>query len=87
MLLIFHLGVALGGLIATTVSYFDPSKRKLHIAYGLVILTLASGTYLVVTTHQPLLSSCVSGLLYLGVALVGIISAQRKLSHQKSHLE
>jgi hypothetical protein len=61
-----------------------PTKRKLQISYSLVGLTLVSGTALVVTTHSPLLSSCMTGLVYLGIVLSGIFATQRKLATEQA---
>ncbi len=68
----------------TTHLYFAPTKRKFYAAYGLIGATLASGTYLVVSTHSPLLSSCVTGLVYLSAVSAGIFAASRKLARETS---
>ncbi len=75
-----HIVVALSSIVYTTYLYLRPSKRKFYAAYGLIAATLASGTYLVVSTHSPLLSSCATGLIYLGVVSAGIATAVRRLS-------
>ena len=82
MILVFHIFVALLSIVTSTASYFSPSKAKLHTTYGLIALTLASGTYLVWSTHSPLLSSCATGLLYLGVVMSGVVVASRKLARE-----
>ncbi|MFI5275502.1 MAG: hypothetical protein ACHQT5_01630 [Candidatus Saccharimonadales bacterium] len=80
MILLIHIIVALSSIVTSTFSFLQPSKAKVRCTYGLILLTLASGTYLVWSTHSPLLSSCITGLLYLGVALSGVLGAQRKLA-------
>lgn len=80
MLLITHIIIALTSIIMTGLAYISPSRNKLQTSYGLVGLTLASGTVLVVTTHSPLLSSCMTGLVYLGIVMSGIMFARRKLT-------
>lgn len=87
MILLLHLIVALSSLVASTTAYVMPSKTRLRITYGLVGLTLASGTYLVWSTHSPLLSSCVSGLVYVAVVMTGIVAAQRKLARQHVRID
>jgi hypothetical protein len=79
MILLFHVLIALSSLAFTTYLYFRPSKGKFYASYGLIAATLASGTWLVVSTHSPLLSSCITGLIYLGVVLSGVFAAHRKL--------
>ncbi len=81
MILLLHIIIALASIAYTTYTYITPSTNRLRIAYSLVAATLISGTYLVVSTHSPLLSSCVTGLVYLMFISVGIIAASRKLKH------
>jgi hypothetical protein len=80
MLLITHISIAILSLLATSYTFFVPSRAKLHTSYGLTAATIISGTYLVISTHSPLLSSCVTGLVYLGIVTAGLIAAHRKLS-------
>lgn len=82
MLLFVHIVVALGGIVSSTYAFVAPSRAKLNATYGLIALTFATGTYLVITTHSPLLASCVSGLAYLVVTLGGLFAARRKLARQ-----
>jgi len=84
MLLITHILIALGSLGFTTYLYFSPSKSKFRLAYGLVGGTLASGTILVIITHSPLLSSCLTGLIYLSAVSFGLALAYNKLAVQKA---
>lgn len=83
MILIFHIFIALSSIVSSTAAYLSPSKTKLRLTNGLIVLTLASGTYLVWSTHSPLVSSCITGLLYLGVVLSGVVAASRKLAHER----
>lgn len=82
MLLLTHLVIALSSLVYTTYLYVRPSHAKIKVAAALVAGTLASGTWLVVSTHAPLLSSCVSGLIYLSVVTVGVTLSVRKLARE-----
>jgi len=84
MLLVTHVLIALSSIVVTGLAYISPSQRKLYSSYSLVGLTLASGTILVITTHSPLLSSCMTGLAYLAVVMFGIVATQRKLATQKT---
>lgn len=79
MIVLIHVAIALSSVIWTTHLYFSPTKRKFYGAYGLIAATLASGTYLVLSTHSPLLSSCMTGLVYLGIVLSGLLAARQKL--------
>ena len=64
MLLLTHITVALLGILQATYALVSPSRRKLQATYGLLAATLASGTYLVISLHAAILSSCLSGLTY-----------------------
>ena len=83
MLLVMHVGIALASLVYAGYVYFSPTKARLYGAYGLVAATLASGRALVIAVHAPLLSVCMTGLLYLGVAGAGVFAAHRKLSKEQ----
>ena len=80
MLLVLHLLVALSGLVASTLSVVKPTQVKINTSFGLVAATILSGSLLVITTHSPILSSCISGLVYTGVTLSLIISARHRLA-------
>lgn len=82
MLLIAHIAIALISMAWTGYTYTTPTSHKLYASYGLVFGTLASGTWLIVSTGSPLLKSCLTGLVYLGAVFAGIIAAQRKLKSQ-----
>ncbi|HEX4774442.1 MAG TPA: hypothetical protein VH234_02915 [Candidatus Saccharimonadales bacterium] len=66
-------------LVLATVSVVKPSKAKLNISYTLVVATLASGTYLAISTHSNLKSACAAGLVYLAITLSELFIARRKL--------
>lgn len=79
MVLMLHIIIALTSLAYTSITYFMPSKNKLRTSWTLAVLTIASGTWLVISTHSALLQSCITGLVYLAVISAGIIAAQHKL--------
>ena len=81
-LLIFHITVALSGVALSSYSFFRPDLLKIRLTYILVGMTLISGSWLVVVTHAPILSGCLSGLAYVGIALVGLVPARHKLARQ-----
>lgn len=81
MVTLIHVLIALGSIGYTTHTFFKPSQTKLRVSYGFIAATLVSGTYLVLSTHAPLLQSCRTGLLYLGVVSAGIAAAHYRLAH------
>lgn len=80
MIVLLHVILAFTSVAFTTYLYFRPSKAKFYGAYGLIAATLASGTWLVISTHSPLVSSCVTGLIYLGFVVSLAVAASKRLS-------
>jgi hypothetical protein len=83
MLVLLHVLIALASVGFTTYLFLSPTRTKLTVSYSLVGLTLASGTYLVVSTKAHVLQACLSGLVYIGVVSAAIIAARNKLAVQK----
>lgn len=79
MILITHLFVALSSIIYASYLWFQPSKGKFTRAYWLVAATIGTGILLVWQTHSKILSSCISGLIYLAVVSLQITLARRRL--------
>jgi multisubunit Na+/H+ antiporter MnhE subunit len=83
MILITHILIAIASVVLATYLIVKPSKSLLNITYGLTAATLVSGTYLVVSTSAHLLQSCVTGLAYVGIVSVGLMTAHVKLTSVK----
>jgi hypothetical protein len=86
MLIIFHVLVALGSMLNSTILFFSPSQFRLYASYIMIALTLASGTYLVIITHSRLLQACAMGLVYLAVVSAGTVAGHYKLAAQKAEI-
>ena len=84
MAVLLHVSIALTSILFTTISYFSPSKAKLRVSYGLVGLTLASGTYLVLSTGANLVKACITGVIYLAIVTFTLILAHRKLATENT---
>ena len=84
MIILLHVIIALTSIVSTTVLAFIPSRFKMRVSFGLIAATLASGTYLVVSTHSPLVSSCLTGLAYLSVALAGVGVGAYRMARQET---
>lgn len=78
MVVLLHVIIALSSVCFATYLFFKPSKKNFYINYSLIALTFISGIYLVIATHSPLLQSCISGLVYLGVVSFATAAAQYK---------
>lgn len=85
MILIFHIAVAISGIIFSTLSAFAPSQKKIYLSYICVSLTFVTGGYLVISKPGHLVQSCLMGLIYLAVALSGVLTAHFRLSKEKSN--
>lgn len=82
-MLILHITIALVSVGFATFLYFSPTIAKLYASYGLVALTLLSGTYLVISTGSPILKSCLTGLVYTLAMTVVIALARNKIVAEK----
>lgn len=83
MVLLIHVGIALISVGITTFVCLWPTQTRLRISYGLVAATLASGTYVVVSSGAAILQACLSGLFYLGLVSVGLVTAHHSLVKQE----
>lgn len=83
-MLISHIIIAISGLVLTTYLYFRPSTKHLRMAYGAVGLTFATGFYLVAMAPSHMLMACIEGLVYLGIASIGIVAAKAKLARMQA---
>lgn len=82
MILLLHITIALASVGLTTYAFFNPSQTKLRTAYGLVALTLISGTALVAVSQAHILQACVSGLIYVGAVSLGLVGVRYKLARK-----
>ena len=82
MILVAHVVIALTSMVYSALLFLSPSRRKFHINFGLIGLTLASGTYLVISTHSAMLSACMSGIAYLTIVTAGSLFAYRRLARE-----
>ena len=84
IVLITHIAIALGGLAFTLFTLVVPSRLKIKGSYMMALLTLVSGTVLVVVSKAGILKTCLTGLAYLSLMLVGIYAAERRLAYAEA---
>lgn len=84
MILITHIIIALSGLALTTYAYFRPSTVHLRAAYVTVGLTFVTGFYLVAMAPAHMLQACIEGVVYLGIASIGIVATRAKLAYTEA---
>lgn len=82
ILLVSHVVIALSGIIAAGASLYLLSPVFIRASYALTGATIATGTGLVFATGD-MLKGCLSGLLYLAIALTLTRLAEQKLAKQK----
>ena len=87
MLLVIHILAALGGIGMSTYSFLTPSLAKFRVSYALVMMTFMTGTIIIVKDNLSILSVCLSGLLYIGFTVSGLIAASHRLAKQEHHLD
>jgi hypothetical protein len=80
MILLLHISIALATVIYATYLYARPVASRFPAAYGFIVATLASGTYLVVLSPAHLAQACVSGIVFVAVVMAVLLSARRKLA-------
>lgn len=84
MLILLHVVVALSSILFATLSFLKPSSIKLRVSYILAVATLTSGTYLIITTSQNMVQSCIMGIGYFVGVTVILFLARRKLAQENS---
>jgi hypothetical protein len=80
MILLIHITIALSSAAFTFYTYLSPNRQMLKISEGLIAGTVLSGTVLVIELKTALVRACLTGLVFVGLSLFGIIMAQRKLA-------
>jgi hypothetical protein len=83
MIIFIHILIAISSVFYTGYVFFSPSKKRLQISYLFVAATVISGTYLVILKPGHLIQSCLMGIVYLGVVMIGIVSTHYKLAKEE----
>jgi len=85
MTLLLHILSALASIGYATYTFISPTKTRLYTSYGLVGLTVASGTILVWDMPAShIVQTCIMGLLYIAIVATSIAFAHHKLATVKS---
>jgi hypothetical protein len=87
MLLALHIIAALAGIGMSTYSLLSPSHAKIRASYFMVLLTILSGTIIIIRDHLSIMSVCLSGLLYVGFTVSSLLAASRRLARQEQRLQ
>lgn len=82
MIVLIHVIIALASVMLSSVTFFKPSIKKLGVSYGLIVATVASGTYLLITTPGNILKSCLVGLAYVTAVTIITIATHIKVKRR-----
>lgn len=80
MILLLHIAIAISSILYTGYTLTSPSKSKLKYSYGMIGMTLLSGSYLVVSMNAHILQACITGLIYLSMMLFAVVAIQYRLA-------
>lgn len=80
MILFTHVVIALLCAIFSIVTYISPSDQRLRISSILILLTLLSGTMLVLSLKTHLVRACMTGLVFVGFSLTALIASKHRLT-------
>lgn len=75
---LIHIIIAVLSVGVSSVVFFKPSIKKLVLSYGLVVATVASGTYLLMLNPSNMLHTCLSGLFYVTVVTIITIATHMR---------
>jgi len=80
MLVLIHVLSALASLAVAAVNLLIPSAYKLRATYVLTGLTVATGTWLIVSDKAHILTTCITGLIYLSAITVATVMGRFRLN-------
>jgi len=86
IIVLIHVIIALVSVAIASFTFFKPSIKRLVASYGFILATVASGTFLILTTSGSILRSCMTGLFYVTVVSVITIATHvraRKLAKEE----
>jgi len=86
IIVLIHVIIAIVSVAIASFTFFKPSIKRLVASYGFILATVASGTFLILTTSGSILRSCMTGLFYVTVVSVITIATHvraRKLAKEE----
>jgi hypothetical protein len=79
IIVLIHVIIAVTSMAFSSFTFLKPAIQRLFVSYGLIIGTVASGTFLLITTPSNILKSCLMGLFYLTVISIVTIATHVKI--------
>jgi hypothetical protein len=80
MVVLLHVIIALTSIVVSSSLFFKPSARFMKLSIGLIVGTLASGSYLIATAPSHMVEVCTVGLVYLAIVVAATLAARVKLA-------
>lgn len=79
-LLFLHVSLAILSILWVTFTLYRPALERLQFSYVMAGAVLLSGAGLALTTGQNIVQSCLMGLFYLGMVILGAHAARKRLA-------
>ena len=82
MILMFHITVAILGIILSALAFYSPSKIKVNLSSFCAVTTLFSGVILTVSSGANVVKVCLMGIVYFSLVAYLTYASSKKLSAQ-----
>lgn len=79
MIVLIHVLIALASVGLASFTFFKPTINRLAVSYGLIVATVGSGTFLILSGPSDMLRSCLSGLFYVTVVTIVTIATHMRV--------
>lgn len=86
MIILIHVIIAVSSMAIASLAFFHPTIKKLIASYGLIIATVASGTFLLISYPGSILRGCLAGLAYLVVITAATAATHVRLRRAEENI-
>lgn len=77
-MILLHVIIAISTVGLAGISLLKPTKLNLNLSYLFTAMTFATGTYLVIISPANLVTTCISGLVFLSVVGAVLYTARQR---------
>jgi len=81
-IVLIHVIIALSSVAVASFTFFKPTIKRLAASYGFIVATVASGTFLILSSTGSILRSCITGLFYVTVVSIITIATHVRVRKQ-----
>ena len=82
IVVLIHVIIALSSVAVASFTFFKPTIKRLAASYGFIVATVASGTFLILSSTGSILRSCITGLFYVTVVSIITIATHVRVRKQ-----